>query len=108
MSNGFDEKIKRAMDLYEEISLSSEDNLLQRCDDVTRAASRWMVCSPWILLGMLKTQVLIESRGDDELSQAWRFEIHQKSLEMFISDLEQAVANIRRIKNHDGDKDPRG
>ena len=52
MSNGFDEKIKRAMDLYEEISLSSEDNLLQRCDDVTRAASRWMICSPWILLGM--------------------------------------------------------
>ena len=108
MSNGFDEKIKRAMDLYEEISLSSEDNLLQRCDDVTRAASRWMVCSPWILLGLLKTQVLIESRGDDELSQAWHFEAHQKSLELFVTDLERAVANIRRIKNHDGDEDPRG
>lgn len=108
MSNGFDEKIKRAMDLYEEISLSSEDNLPQRCDDVTRAASRWMVCSPWILLGLLKTQVLIESRGDDELSQAWHFEAHQKSLELFVIDLERAVANIRRIKNHDGDEDPRG
>ena len=108
MSEGFDEKVRRAIELYEEFSLSSEDNLLQRCDDVTRATSRWMVCSPWILLGMLKTQVLIESRGDDELSQAWRFSKHQKSLEMFILDLERAVTNIRRIKNHDGDKDPRG
>ena len=108
MSEGFDEKVRWAMELYEEFSLASEDNLLQRCDDVTRAVTRWMVCAPWILLGMLKTQLLIESRGDDELSQAWRFEVHQKSLEVFIDDLERAIQNIRRIQNHDKDENPRG
>jgi|TARA_R110002020_G_C15834027_1_gene734500 hypothetical protein len=108
MSNGFDEKIRRAMELYEEFSLTSEDNLLQRCDDVTRAASRWLVCAPWVLIGMLKTQVLIESRGDDDLAKAWQFELHEKSLEVFIDDLERAIQNIRRIKNHDGDESSRG
>jgi hypothetical protein len=98
MADGLAPKIQRALDLFHEINGISEDATLQRADDVTKVATRWFCCAPWILRGLLGTQILIEQRGDDELAKLWNLEERTKDLDEFSRLLQITIKNARRAE----------
>jgi len=101
MADGLAQKIQRSLDLFHEINGISEGAALQRADDVTKTATRWFCCAPWILRGLLGTQILIEQRGDDELSRVWDLEKRVPDLDEFASLLNTTVKNAKRVDGYD-------
>lgn len=101
MADGLAPKIQRALDLFHEINGISEDATLQRADDVTKVATRWFCCAPWILRGLLGTQILIEQRGDDDLAKVWELEKRVPDMDEFAKLLEITVKNAKRVDGYD-------